>query len=294
MNRNPVQKFFLLSLFTSIALLSADEGVDCCEWEECYDVTYSTLSVSHWFGRGIGYDSGYTSFEALLFPFPCCEKVAPYLDLRVHYLDDNDWAANGGLGIRFMPDHSNFIYGINGYFDYRSDEGRDIHFTQGGIGLELIGCRMDLRANGYFPIKKSHTIQKCRFFYGDEYFVFRDRIRHALTGGDVEFGMYLNCRPQCIEFYAAVGGYFYGGDVYVKPVGGRFRFLVTYSDYFSLQGLVTHDNLFKTRFQGEIAIHIPFGCPPPRECVRLRNLSRRPFRNEIIPIEEYCCWDFNY
>jgi len=267
---------------------------NCDDCEECYDLVFSSLTLSHWFGRGIGYDSGYTTLEGLFFPNTCWDNAAPYIDLRAHYLDDNDWAANAGAGIRFFPEHSNFIYGINGYFDYRSDEGCDLQFTQGGIGLEIIGCRMDLRANGYFPIKKSHTIQRCRFFYGDEYYVFRNRIRHALTGGDLEFGMFPNCRPQYTEFYAAVGAYIYGGDIYEKPIGGRFRFLITVSDYFSFQGVITHDNFFKTRYQGEIAIHIPLGCPPPCECYRLRDISRRPYRNEIIPIEEFCCWDCNY
>lgn len=289
------QKVILACSILTVFGLSGEESLGCCEDEWWYyDSIYSTLYLSHHFGNGIGYESGYTTAELLWFPFTCPEAIAPFIDLRAHYLDEREWAGNIGLGFRVFPDHSRFIFGINGYFDFRTDDGRDHFYSQAGLGIEVIGCCLDFRVNGYLPIQKSHVIQRCRFLYGDEYFVFRDRIRQVLPGGDIEIGGNILCNDGCPILYAAIGGYAYGGSVYTKPVGGRVRVQMNWTDYFSVQGIVTHDNLFRTRVQAEVAINIPLGCRPPCECVALRNRSKRPYRQEIIPIEEYCCWNYNY
>jgi hypothetical protein len=289
------QKVILTCSIVTIFGLSGEESLGYCK-DQCsyYDPIYSTVYLSHHFGRGIGYDSGYTTAELLWFPFLYSEPIAPYIDMRGHYLDEGKWAGNIGLGFRVFPDHSRFIFGINGYLDFRSEEGFDRFYSQAGLGVEVIGCALDFRVNGYFPIKKSHVFQRYRFYYEDGYFVFRDHIRQGLPGGDIEIGGNILCNDRCPLLHAAIGGYAYGGNVYTKLVGGRARFQVNWADYFSVQGIVTHDNLFRTCVQAEVAINIPLGSPSFLRCESLKNRSKRPYRQEIIPIEEYCRWKFNY
>lgn len=287
--------FFLFPLSATFAAENSCEQAECEQVIESFDPVYSTITLSHVFGKGIGFDSGYTSLEAFWVPsLFTCDTIAPFIDLRAHYFDDNEWAANGGIGVRFLPEHSNFAFGINGYFDYRSEKNHDLSFTQWGIGVEVLGCCIELRANGYFPIRKSHVIQECRFFYDDQYFIFQDRIVRALPGADVEFGTHFCFCSGALDIFAGAGGYVYGGNTHHHPVGGRFRLLIGCTDYFYAQATLTHDTFYKTRFQGEIGLQFPLGCPPPCDCVRLRNLSRRAYRNEIIPLDEYCCWNFNF
>lgn len=278
----------------SAPLFSECEFETCC-FEDDYVVLdpYSTLYVRYVGGRGLGFDSGYTTIGGRFFINPNSGCVFPFVDLRAHYLNENEWAANGGLGFRYSPECSNRIYGINAFFDYRSDCGRSFHPMQGGIGFELLGCYWDIRINGYLPIKRKKTFERCEFSYPGDFFIFKDREKYALTGFNAEIGH--NFFDRCCPFnlYAAIGPYYYGGHVCHQPWGGAFRLAMSYCNYLSFGGGLTHDSIFNTRAYGYLQINIPLGCNP---CCENENemLSQPVWRNELIVTDEFCRWRTNY
>lgn len=253
----------------------------------------TTFSIRHIESEGVGYRYGYTTGELLYFPFCGPRSIWPFVDLQVHYFNNNEWAANTGFGFRYLPCcMPGRIWGVNAFFDYRSSCGREVHFTQTGIGLELLGCCWDLRINGYIPIKREHVLQHCDFQYPGGYFVIRDRYQSALTGMSAELGHYF-FRTECFKLFAGIGPYYFGGDVCRKPAGGKFRAYLEYTRNFRLEGFVSWDNVYGTRVQGQIALYFPFGCcPKSSSCQDI--LSQPLYRNEIIVLDEFCRWKFNF
>jgi len=259
----------------------------------CFDSVNSTLSLRHVDPGGIGYDHGYTTLAGLFFPGGlACNTVWPFVDLRAHYFNDNEWAASGGLGVRYAPDYTNMVLGVNAFFDYRTSGDWKLHYTQAGVGIEALGECWEFRVNGYLPIKRSNLAQRCDFFYPGDYFIRRDRFRNAMRGLSSELGHYFY-RSDCFSLYAGVGPYFYRGRVDNNLSGGRFRVFLEYARWLTLGGIVYHDNVFKTRVQGLIGLNFSFGCAP-KCCRREQIISQPVFRNEIIALDDFCCWKFNY
>lgn len=269
---------------------------ECCfPLDVCTEVqrVCSTVTLRHIEGRELGYCNGYTTLEGLLFPFCNCSCVWPFLDVRVHYFNNNEWAGNAGLGFRYFNSCCNVAYGFNAYYDFRTNCDRDLFFQQVGIGFERLGACWDLRVNGYFPFDEKKKIKHCHFDYPGGFFIDQKRYQEALMGGDIEVGHYF-IHSTCWQLYGAIGPYVYGGtDCNHSFVGGRARAFLSYTRYFTLEGMVTYDSEFKTRGQGMIAIHIPFGCCP-RRGLKQDILSQRIYRDEIIVLDSFCKWNFNY
>lgn len=240
--------------------------------------------------KGVGYEKGYSTIESLVFPVKS-GGIYEFVDLRFHY--DNKIAANAGAGVRFIPCNNNYAYGLNAYYDYRRGCHNDFH--QLGIGAEFLSRCFDIRANGYFPVKDSATCSTCACTnYTNDYFIKRKKLEVAFRGGDLEVGELLLNR-RCINLYAAIGPYFYQkckGCKNNNIFGGRGRVVLAITRYLSLQGIITHDELFHTRVQGEIALHIPLGCGC---CKEIRNFLAQPVvRHEMIVLDEECRWKWNY
>ncbi|NGX37566.1 MAG: hypothetical protein K1000chlam2_00722 [Chlamydiae bacterium] len=251
----------------------------------------STATLRHIDYRGVGYDTGYTTLEGLYFPARNTNPVWPFIDLRVHGFNDNEWAANAGVGMRLNMEDSLKVYGVNGYIDYRSDHNRDFHFFQGGFGVERLGEHWEIRINGYLPITKKKSILNCDFDFPGDFFVGRNKYRGPFAGVNGELGYIARFRR--FEFYGGIGPYYYAGSTCTQPMGGKLRVNMKWRRYITLEGILTHDNVFKTRAQGQIALHLPFGCDP-RRGLKQSILSRPVYRNEIIVLDTFCKWETNF
>ncbi|MBS0629315.1 MAG: inverse autotransporter beta domain-containing protein [Verrucomicrobia bacterium] len=272
----------------------SQEDPSCCLDNDCCYLqrVCSTLTLRHIEPGGIGYSHGYTTIEGLFFPLSNQGKRWPFIDLRVHYFNNNQWAGNLGLGVRFLSCET-AVYGVNTYFDFRKWKHHNPFFAQIGFGLERLGPCWDFRLNGYFPIKRDKTEKRCHFTYPGGFFIDMTQHRVANTGFDMEIGRHLFC-GDCIRLYSAIGPYYYGKTGGTKAfVGGRLRLFVDISRYLTFEGILTYDSHYKTRVQGGIAIHFPFGCCPEDNCCQ--DLLSQPIRrNEIIPLQKYCKWCGNF
>jgi hypothetical protein len=274
---------------------SDDSAEYCTEYFEpdcCSNLNRinSIITLRHIEPGGIGYCDGYSTIAAWL-NFCYCVDKQKFVDLRLHYFNNNEWAGNIGVGSRSINQCTNSAYGFNVFFDLRTNCHSKHFFPQFGIGFERLSCCLDIRLNGYFPFSRTKSIKHCHFTYPGGFFIDRDKKQVALMGGDLEIGKCLFQR-NCFQFYGALGTYAYGRYHCIKSfIGGRARAALCISRYFSLEGIATYDRRYKARYQGSVSINIPFGgCSDDNDCC----FNQPIIRNEIIVLDTYCKWNTNF
>lgn len=206
-------------------------------------------------GKGIGYKKGYTTLQALVTACYNFDSFFHFADLRAHHFNDGKYTANAGIGLRYFDAPLNYLWGINGFFDYRQTS--KVHYTQIGIGLEAIGARWVYRANGYIPIcrRKSSPFdvklerRPVKATYKREF---------AMGGMDAEVAC-LFFPLNNAEIEGALGPYYFRGRYNQHAVGGKGRLVLRFLDYISLEGMSSYDTLFKWTFQGQIGFTCPLG-----------------------------------
>lgn len=274
------EKIFLFIVLFMQSLLSNSE---------VFYPKYNTLS--HTVGKGVGYDSGYTTVESTFFPNLCKRCFWTFTDLRFHIVNDGTVASNLGMGIRYQPCNFSQIFGFNVYYDFRRSD-RKFNYNQIGFGFEILSCCYDFRVNAYIPFDRERIIDYCVFDqYEDGYVIRRKEVENAFRGFSVEFG-----RPFCFSIcnytYFALGGYFFKENICHTSLGSYFRSLVFVKNYLFFEGKISYDALFKTRLQGKIGLSIPLGrCSYKRgSCPQYQPV----YRNELIVLDEFCKWKWNY
>jgi len=216
------------------------------------------VTLRHIDPNGIGYHPGYTTLEAFISPFePWCDAWIPFIDVRGHLFNDGKWAANAGIGMRYLTGCR--VWGANAYYDYRKT--KHFHYNQVSVGLESLGEVWDFRINGYLPVgKKTKFFSNFRFdrFRGNSLILSRKR-EFAMQGANAEVGFHWDCW-ECFPMYFAAGPYYLEGKGQVAW-GGKLRARVDLWDYVRVEGNVSYDKIFKWIGQGEIGISFAFGCP---------------------------------
>jgi len=281
--------FFLVFLFIKVFAEDFQEKEVVNRNETMFKPCTAVLGLKHIENGGVGYNHGYTTMQSRFFFERHHEKVCSFIDLRYHILNDDTQASNIGVGVRFSP-KLKYVCGLNIYYDFRD---KNHHFHQIGIGAEFIGERFDIRVNGYIPVSNEKILDYCRYDkYLAGYYLERKKIEAPLEGFDLEIGRLLNHPNSNINIYTAAGPYYYGGDVCRKSFGGRIRFNTSFYKFFLIEGIVSFDSIFKTRVQGLIKINIPLGCKTKK---RYKDLfSREVRRHEIIVLDKFCKWKYNY
>ncbi len=229
------------------------------------------VTIRHIEANGIGYNQGYTTLEGFfspIYPWGKGEDWVPFVDLRGHVFNNGRLAANAGLGLRYI---SNYVYGINAYYDYR-DTYRQ-HYNQVAAGLEALGEIWDFRINGYLPVGRKNS----RFYHTQK--------EASLKGANAEVGYHID-HFKDIPFYFAGGPYYLHGKG-KTAWGGQLRARIDFFDYLTLEGNVSYDHLFHWVGQGQASVNIPFGsrrnvCSPQSRTLSTRALQRID-RFEIIP-----------
>lgn len=224
------------------------------------------FQLSHIEGKGIGYTNGYTTAEAFL-TTPTCSynNWIPFLDLRGHLFDDGKYAANGGIGLRYVDTRTR-VWGANLFYDYRYTHKRC--YNQVGLGIESLGDIWDFRFNAYLPVGHKKTAKYDYNFAGFQgnYAYLSHRQELAMRGLDAEVGATI-ATYDALSLYAAAGPYYFA-DSARNTVGGKARAALNCWDYVDLEVSGSYDHLFKGIVQGMVSINIPLG-----PCIRVTNTS---------------------
>ncbi|MBS0621185.1 MAG: inverse autotransporter beta domain-containing protein [Verrucomicrobia bacterium] len=258
-----------------------------------------TLYGSYTAGQGIGYPTGYSTFGTFVSTSTTPRRAYPFLDLRGHYLNNNTWAANAGIGARFILPSSCTVVGANAYYDFRQKE--RANYNQVGFGVELIGKWINLQINAYIPVGKSNQATKNVYKdYIGPYRVTCIRNDFAFTSSNAEFGFYL-FQTSGLSLYAAGGPYYLSGKNGNSAFGATGRLEAQFSDIVSVAFITSHDHLFGTLYQGEFTLTFPLYRFSPKKgasssgcTLNNRQLYQRVRRNEIIPTSVESCYFSNF
>ncbi len=268
---------------------SQDESVN---EEICMQPANVRLDLRHIEGGGIGYAQGYST--AALFAIsenPMMNHWHPFIDLRGHAFNNGRFAANGGVGLRYV--NNEFIFGINSYYDYRNKS--HFHSNQVGAGIEFLSKRWEGRINGYLPLGKTKSI-----FYGTalfdrfagHYMYVKRRRAYTFSGFDGEVAANFGCSHGW-NLVTAAGPYYLHGSNESNVYGGKGRLRASYKQYAFLELSGSYDNVFHGQIQGQVGISLPISPlsfwkkKPSSVSFCSTDLQRvsSPYRNEIIPFK---------
>ena len=253
--------FFLVKLFTGFlvcfgAMTFAGNRPAYLPEYCSRDTQYLRTAVRHIEAGGIGYNKGYTTFDAFLALNPETCTLMPFVDLRGHVFDNGKGAANVGFGLRQIIGSK--IYGINAYYDYRN--GKKLHYNQVGFGFEIIGTRFDMRINGYLPVgKKIIALDQMKFVgFAGHHMMLSQRSQFAMKGVNGELGVHFG-KSRFFDFYAAAGPYCFIAEVGPKLWGGKGRLVCTFNERWTFELSNSYDRMFHNRFQCQLTFSLPFG-----------------------------------
>jgi Inverse autotransporter, beta-domain len=248
------------------------------------------LDFRHSAGSGIGYNKGYTTLD--LFYFPRVQKIAPFVDLRLHMFNDGRFASNIGLGVRSLVS-SKYLFGVNNFFDYRSYKKLDSY--QYGFGIEFLAKSFEFYANGYIPFGKKRLDYSRIFdhFEGRELIVSQKR-RASLAHFDL-LARYRMYKQYSSHITPGIGCYYlFRRGNSDRRLGTAFgikgEIKTQLLKYITIGFDVSYDKIFKTRYQGSFGLTFPLSIKKRKgsKCkTRFSNciLQRSVQRDEIIPLE---------
>jgi hypothetical protein len=262
-----LQKIILYTAFSGILFFQHGNCLEIsepCLTEETCEASIRPfhLNLRQTLGRGIGFNTGYTTFEDFWVWQDAWNDIQPFIDLRAHYFHNAKWAVNAGIGGRYLSEKNQRIFGANIYYDYRHTKHHSNSFNQIGIGFESLGTSWDLRANGYIPLNysKHQFVGEGKFEKFEQHqFIISDRIEFAMAGADAEIGALLGCLRKW-DIYAAAGPYYFKGKKNDRAAaGGKIRLTALTSDIVKIDLMASYDEVFKGRVNGQLSIALPIG-----------------------------------
>jgi hypothetical protein len=249
---------------------------------------YLLLRHTEW--EGIGYKKGYTTAEGQFISNVFNFDTTAFVDLRFHRFNNNEYASNTGIGIRYLSQFSHKVFGLNVYYDSRKLRGYPV-FNQMSIGLELL-YKIDFRFNCYFPIQnEKEQSSETRTNYDDGYYMIKTDYVKTLNSIFFEIGGFVEKREN-FSIYGAIGQYYLEVNKCQKAFGGQTRIKVEGWNIVNLEVKATYDTLFESRFQIKLGLEYKWGKALMK---RKRNdLFRYCHHNEIIPIHKSSKYYWNW
>lgn len=268
------------------------------------------LSLQHVQGthEGVAYGTNYSTAAALFASKYHLGHTMPMVDARVHRFDNNTYAANLGLAGRYLPEPNSFceILGFNLFGDWRQGLNANHNYYQIGVGIEVLSKRWDFRANAYYPfgMRKHHT--NCAFEFDGGFFLKEHKCEAVSYGYNAEVGYYLlgiksagGEKPFLL--YAAIGPYYLARKCHDdETLGGKVRLRPQYRDYLALDLSYSYDPVFRSVFQAEIIVTLPFyqifsGEGREGPCGMSDRQVYQPIeRFEVMPLGKRTCFHSNF
>lgn len=244
--------------------------------------------------RGPGYATDYGTLSTLITSDYQRGKAFPLVDLRAHALFNGQWAANVGVGFRIVPHNGCMIFGMNAFYDYRTNPHGN--FNQFGLGFELLSQRWGLHFNGYLPFDGHKHSDK--HVYDDYIGDFRVTCRQPDFAFDsFNLGMDFELVHQGMFFvFGEINPYYFSSKHHGKhSVGIMAGLRPQFDDYLAIELNVSHDSIFGTIYQAAATLTFPlyqFGKQKGKKgpCGLPNRVIYQPIqRNELIPLKKGCC-----
>lgn len=259
------------------------------------------VTVSHVEGTkdAFEYGSNDTTLAFMFAPNYRRNTILPFVDIRGHRFDNNLYAANFGIGARYLSDATMCeVLGFNAYYDYR--QGNLGQFNQIGFGAEMLGRYLEFRVNAYVPVGRQKIKQECQYNYAGGYTVNRIQCELVSYGFNGEIGAYVY-QDDYFFLYPAVGIYYYTGNcIQHTKRGVEARLRPQYKDIVALDLSVRHDSVFNTVYQAALIFYLPLyqlnakRIDTPQCHITRRQMYQPVERFDTIPLAECDCWQTNY
>lgn len=254
---------FVIIFFVIGQIFSQEKQVDQKTARSlCGDLCFSRLDFRHTEHKGMGFDQGYTTASLYLFPKKARDFI-PFVNANFHLFNNLYIASNVGLGLRFSGGLEDFVFGINGFYDYRNYKSLTTHQASGGI--EMLSQWMNFSANAYIPFSGKVREEDVFFknFTGHQ-IIAQEKVRYALKHFDTEINFNLPGYFKQVNLSMGLGYYYLAkrksSITTVGPSsGGLIRLKAKPLRYFSLGVEYTYDKIFKSRINGTISFNIPLG-----------------------------------
>lgn len=260
---------------------------DTTPWPKRISLSYnhSSSHCTHWW-------DDYARLGMSLAPQYNLGQMLPMLDLQWDRVNSHTYKTHLGIAGRHIPLSSSFshLFGWNLFYDYRTGP-----FHHIGLGMEMLGRRLDVRANLYVPLTPWH-VKKRTFHYIGGYFATRRRVTYSLYGANAEVG-YLAVNKKNFLLYAAAGPYYFFRPSFAQIIGFKARIRPQYRDYLALDLAVTSDNYCNTAFQIEFIFSLPLYQLSSKSSPSLTRFTQRQIYQPIERIDPYgtrCCWNTNF
>lgn len=296
-----IRAFVIFTFF----LIAAYNKVDA---DEVY-VLRTNLSTTQ--GNGIGYKKGYTTLAGFLMGSRYqCNSIYPFLDVRLHGMDNLKLAMNAGVGVRYLTD-SLWILGANAYYDNRQGSHRGFSqvgnpFQEVGIGFEALSPTVDFRLNLYLPVGRK--LWKFRqVTYNDNAGIlpiYHRKRQSTMKGFNAEIGGTIGRWNICDCFdwssYLAAGPYYYDQEKGSGRLGGQVRLTSIFARWFLFELKGSYDHITQGTFQIKAGVEIPLyptsSMKSKRSCVEpcfantiwqslVEMISQPVIRTEIMPLK---------
>lgn len=257
-------------------------------WDEMEFWQPLHAKVSYTTPYGVGRNVGYTSLAAYYCPEFVDDCFSPYVDVRLHYLNNHRWAGNFGFGFQkpLLVSSTNTLLRGYVFYDFRNSSFR-LH-EQICAGAEWFGPSYDVRLNTYFPIfQKGHAHYGRTHHFEGGFRTYKVRNEYAWRGFDLEFSKYLTlCDKYC--FYASAGPYFFHGRSH-NTFGGKIRLEseIYNGVMLALQGSYDHHFGGRAFAQVSWAFPLTFDFSGRSCCFPVQ-------REELIVLSRHCHWHKNY
>lgn len=292
--------FSSLFLFSCISTLSALCPVPIAFPPDPTELQTHKLpffDVSYAAGKTIGIDENYVEIGLLYSPLPCCYDFHPFVDLRAYRLQDNKWAASAGGGLRVWCDNGCSVVGVNAFYDFRASDLGDFH--QAGVGFEWLSPTWQFSLNGYLPFNNKYIGLPVVFDdYIGEFTAMCTPSTYSKKGGDFEIGRNCGCYDRFV-FYLGAGSYYFHGTP-GNNWGAKLRTRLTVARYFAIEGLGVWDKSCDLLLQLKFSLSFPldflcdFCCQRPLCGCDCPFIYQPVNRNDMIILEDQCCWTGNF
>lgn len=263
------------------------------------------VGARHVEGKGVGYDEGYTTVEMFLTRQQ--NGWAPFVDVRGHVSNRARYAANAGIGLRYLQ--SPIKWGINSYYDYRTT--RVFHYNQVGMGLEALGSFWSAQLNAYLPVGRTRSsrydisynnnLGPAQFgsFQGHHLLLhfpkgsaYSAKEEIAFRSLDASFS--IRClQKDHVSVDASLGPYYLSSSQGPhSALGGKIRLGLGLAKHLTFDVETTYDPLFRHRVQTGLRWSLPFGKQQPKTSsvstpvFYAEKLSRGADRNSMIVVDQ--------
>ncbi|HSX37388.1 MAG TPA: inverse autotransporter beta domain-containing protein [Chlamydiales bacterium] len=249
---------------------------------------------------GVPYGSDYTTLGAFFASDYSPGSVYPFLDLRAHRFDNDTYALNIGIGGRYIPEAHSFcqMFGVNVFYDWR--QGCLNQYNQVGVGVEILGRRWDIRANGYIPVGAKTAKLTCVFNqYEGGYVISHEMTEITTYACNAEVG-WLAIASKNFLLYFAGGPYSLSrkSRCFDTILGGEVRVRPQYKDYIFVDARYSYDNYYQSIWQITWTINLPLyqiKGQNKKPCkLKDRQIYQPVERFETMPLINRSCWKANF